>query len=87
MTDTCKRITFMVTPEMEVMLDKTKKDFFYRQTKSDMIRELVLAGIRALDEEKASKNPEIFSKISGGCLLLPADIPESGPRFSGQTRC
>ena len=28
MKDTCKRITFMVTPEMEVMLDKTKKDIF-----------------------------------------------------------
>ena len=35
-----------------------------------------------IKKEKASKNPEIFSKISGGCLLLPADIPESGPRFS-----
>ena len=28
MKDTCKRITFMVTPEMEVMLGKTKKDIF-----------------------------------------------------------
>lgn len=56
MKDTCKRITFMVTPEMEVMLDKTKKDFFYKQTKSDMIRELVMAGIRASDEGKGSKS-------------------------------
>lgn len=56
MKDTCKRITFMVTPEMEVMLDKTKKDFFNKQTKSDMIRELVMAGIRASDEGKGSKS-------------------------------
>ena len=55
MKDTCKRITFMVTPEMEAMLDKTKKEIFYKHTKSDLICELVLAGKRALDEGKVSK--------------------------------
>lgn len=63
-----KRITFVVTPEMEEPLNAIKKELFYNRTQSDMIRELVSAGVRAIKEEKkkqqenqrppASANPE-----------------------------
>ncbi len=50
-----KRMTFAITPDMEVPLNSIKKEFFYDCTKSDMIRELVLAGVRAMRAEKAAK--------------------------------
>ncbi|QHQ59446.1 hypothetical protein Ana3638_00405 [Anaerocolumna sedimenticola] len=51
-----KRMTFVVTPEMEPLLDGFKKDFFYNRTQSDMIRTLVEAGLEALATEKKEKN-------------------------------
>ena len=50
-----KRITFVVTPDIEAPLDSMKKEYFYDRTKSDMIRELVAAGVRAMKAEKAEK--------------------------------
>ena len=40
-----------MTKEMEPLLSDTKKKWFYDRTQSDMIRELVLAGLNALDED------------------------------------
>ena len=45
------RLTFVVTEEMEPILSRVKKDLFYDRTKSDMIRELVMAGLSALDSQ------------------------------------
>ena len=56
MAGTCNRITFLVTPEIEKLLDAAKKDYYYKQTKSDMIRELVRAGLRSLVSEKVNDN-------------------------------
>ena len=56
MAGTSKRITFLVTPEIEKLLDTAKKDYYYKQTKSDMIRELVRAGLRSLVSEKVNDN-------------------------------
>lgn len=50
-----KRMTFVVTPEVEELLNSVKKEMFYNRTKSDMIRELVSAGVRAIKAEKATK--------------------------------
>lgn len=50
-----KRMTFAITPDMEAPLDSIKKEFFYDRTQSDMIRELVSAGVRAMRAEKAAK--------------------------------
>lgn len=50
-----KRMTFVVTPEMKAPLDHFKKEMFYNRTQSDMIRELVAAGMRALELQKAEK--------------------------------
>lgn len=50
-----KRMTFAITPDMEVPLNSIKKEFFYDRTQSDMIRELLSAGVRAMRAEKATK--------------------------------
>lgn len=48
-----KRMTFVVTPEMEEPLEEFKREMFYDRTQSDMIRELVSAGMRAMRNKKA----------------------------------
>ena len=50
-----KRMTFVVTPDMEKLLDSIKREWFYNCTQSDMIWELVSAGVRAVKAEKAAK--------------------------------
>ncbi len=47
-----KRMTFVVTPEMEEPLNYIKRELFYNRTQSDMIRELLLAGVQAIKDEK-----------------------------------
>lgn len=54
-----KRLTFAVTKEMEPLLDRAKKDLFYNRTHSDMIRELVMAGLEILDEKAVKKTDAI----------------------------
>ena len=44
------RLTFVVTKEMEPLLADAKKNWFYDRTQSDMIRELLLAGLETLDK-------------------------------------
>ncbi|MFV0626442.1 MAG: hypothetical protein ACK5N8_03730 [Alphaproteobacteria bacterium] len=51
------RMTFTITEEMEAPLDKFKKEMFYDRNNSEMIRELIMAGMRAMDE-KAAKGKE-----------------------------
>lgn len=53
-----KRMTFVITPDIEAPLDSIKKEFFYDRTQSDMIRELVSAGVRAMRAEKAAKGEQ-----------------------------
>lgn len=55
-----KRLTFVVTPDMEVPLNSMKKEMFYDRTQSDMIRELLSAGMRALETKK-----EVKEKMGG----------------------
>ena len=52
---TLTRLTFVVTKEMEPLLVNAKKNWFYDRTQSDMIRELVLAGLETLDEKAAKE--------------------------------
>lgn len=40
-----KRITFVITPEMEEQLNFMKKEFFYDGPRSEMIRQLINSGI------------------------------------------
>ena len=51
MATTLGRLTFVVTKEMESLLADAKKNHFYDRTRSDMIRELVLAGLDSLNNK------------------------------------
>ena len=53
-----KRMTFVVTPEMEAPLRDAKRDLFYNRTQSEMIRALIAAGLRAIQLEKAGKGKD-----------------------------
>ena len=46
-----KRMTFVVTPEMEPLLDGIKKEMFYNCSQSEMIRTLVEEGWNAIKNE------------------------------------
>ncbi len=57
MAATPTRLTFVVTKEMKILLSTVKKNQFLDCTQSDMIRELVSAGLDALDK-KAEKEKQ-----------------------------
>lgn len=42
-----KRITFVVTPEIEAQMKVMKREVYFDRTQSEMIRELVAAGVRS----------------------------------------
>lgn len=44
-----RRITFVVPPDMEPLMDKAKQ-LFYNRTQSDMIRTLIMAGLDAMEQ-------------------------------------
>lgn len=46
-----KKLTFAATPDIEAILEREKKERFYDRSRSYMIRELVMAGLRALNKE------------------------------------
>ena len=52
------RLSFVVTKDMEPLLVRAKKDLFYDRSRSDMIRELIMAGLSALDEKKEEQRRE-----------------------------
>lgn len=54
-----KRISFVVTPEIEASLDHMKQEFFYNRPHSHMIRELLSAGVRAVNGEKGMKEDQV----------------------------
>lgn len=47
MSSQYRRISFMVTPEMEALLDEAKQ-IFYNRTQSEMIRTLVMEGLKTV---------------------------------------
>lgn len=46
-----KRFTISVTPGMEEELDSAKKEYYYRGSHNDMIRDLISRGLDSLKEE------------------------------------
>ncbi len=56
MASKLKRLTFVVTPEMEPLLDGIKKEMFYNCSQSKMIRTLVEEGCNAIKDER-QRNP------------------------------
>lgn len=55
-------MTFSVTPEIEILLKSFKKEMFYDRSQSDMIRTLVLAGMKALDAEKTAEQDDKYAE-------------------------
>lgn len=51
MATTHTRLTFVVTKEMEPLLANAKRVRFYDRSRSEMIRELLMAGLKSLDEK------------------------------------
>ena len=47
MSGQSKRLTFVVTPEIEAQMRSMKKEMYFDRTQSDMIRDLVTAGVRS----------------------------------------
>lgn len=56
MASKLKRMTFVLTPEMEPLLDGIKKEMFYNCSQSEMIRTLVDAGLNAIKSDN-QRNP------------------------------
>lgn len=46
-----KRFTISVTSDMEAKLDAAKKEYYYRGTHNDMIRDLISRGLDSLKEK------------------------------------
>lgn len=58
MSGQSKRLTFVVTPEIEAQMKSMKKEIYFNRTQSDMIRELVAAGVRSCKAERRDGSTE-----------------------------
>lgn len=47
-----KRFTISVAPELDEKLDRVKKEYYYKETQSDMIKELIALGLKTVKEEE-----------------------------------
>lgn len=52
MSGQSKRLTFVVTPEIEAQMRDMKREIYFDRTQSEMIRELVAAGVRSRKAER-----------------------------------
>ncbi len=55
MAENLTKITFTVTKEIEETLTRLKKEIFYDQNRSEMIRNIIIAGVRSLEKDSAQK--------------------------------
>lgn len=76
-----KRMTFVVTPEMEEPLNSIKKEMFYNRTQSDMIRELVSAGVRAFKAGKTAKEKGLTNQDIANYLEISRQSYESKKKW------
>lgn len=53
-----KRMTISITKEMEPLLDKVKKNLFYDRSHSEMIREIIMAGLEVIDKKEEKNKVE-----------------------------
>ena len=58
MSGQSKRLTFVVTPEIEAQMRSMKKEMYFDRTQSDMIRDLVAAGVRSCKAGRETGNTE-----------------------------
>lgn len=50
-----RRFTISVTHNMDMELGKAKRETYYKDTQNEMIRDLIMRGLRNLEAEKAAK--------------------------------
>lgn len=55
MATNLKRFTVSITPMMDTILDKAKKEIYYKDTQSNMIRDLIIRGLATLSQEQTEK--------------------------------
>lgn len=48
-----RSFTISITPNMDMELDRVKQEIYYKDTQNDMIRDLIMRGLRSLKEEKS----------------------------------
>lgn len=53
-----KRFTISITHDMEMELDKVKKEIYYKDTQNCMIRDLIMRGLQNLEVEKPATAKE-----------------------------
>ena len=58
MTQELKRLTLVITPEMELLMDRAKQ-MFYNSNRSEMVRTLISAGLDAADNRESTKKPAV----------------------------
>ena len=56
MSTELKRFTISITPAMEDDLDAAKKEHYYKETNSEMIRDLIVIGLNTLNSENEIEN-------------------------------
>jgi len=49
-----KRLTITIPEDLESALDKVKQERFYNDSQSEMIRQLIVAGLKAREAEEKS---------------------------------
>jgi DNA-binding CsgD family transcriptional regulator len=59
-------MTFTVTPDIETRLDNLKRRVFYNQTKSEMLRMLINAGIESMAERGDGRDDQQVGRQGGG---------------------
>lgn len=50
-----RRFTISVPHNMDMELDKAKRETYYKNTQNGMIRDLIMRGLQNLEAEKAAK--------------------------------
>lgn len=53
------RLTFIVTPEIEAEIQKLKQEVYFDRTQSEMIRDLVAAGVRSRKAQSERADAEM----------------------------
>lgn len=58
MNEPTRRLSFAVPPELEAQMRDMKREVYFDRTQSEMIRELVAAGVRSCKAERVPAGAE-----------------------------
>ena len=60
-----KRLSVAATPDVSALLDGARKELFSGRSRSEVIRELVRAGIRSSQPDRSAKRAETGPALAG----------------------